>query len=68
MATTEHNNRKEIVINVPRDVLDQSNGFSLDFGELRNPEVTLDVLVFRVRCGTLNSHHCKECECIMEFI
>ena len=51
MATTEHNNRKEIVINVPRDVLDQSNGFALDFGELRISKVTL--LVFRVRCGII---------------
>ena len=52
MATTEqHNNRKEIVINVPRNVLDQSNGFALDFGELRLSKVTL--LVFRVRCGII---------------
>ena len=36
-------------MNVPRDVLDQSNGFALDFGELCFPKVTL--LVFRVRCG-----------------
>ena len=29
------------------------------------PKVVL--LVFRVRCGTLNSNQSKECECVMEF-
>ena len=44
-ATVHNNNRKEIVVNVPQEVLDQSNGFALDFGELRVPKVTLPVAV-----------------------
>ena len=32
---------------------------------IRIPKVTL--LVFCVRCGTLNSNQSKECECVMEF-